>query len=110
MSRLLIILANCALLVLLAIGLPAAARAQWGDVQFSSVSTNQKLMFGGLAIAIALNFFAAVYLVKPRPQKILCWEWTVVFSVLLLAFFAHTHGQLKFAWLTHALQWLQKHL
>jgi len=88
MGRLLIILANCALLILLAIGLPAATRAQWGDVQLSSVSTNQKLMFGGLAIAIVLNFFAAVYLVRQRPQKILCWEWTLVFSVLLLAFFA----------------------
>ena len=110
MSRVLIILANCGLLILLAIGLPAAARARWGDVQFSSVSTNQQLMFGGLALAIALNFFAATYLFRPRPQKILCWEWTVVFSVLLLAFYAHTRGWLEFAWLTRALQWLQKNL
>jgi hypothetical protein len=110
MRRLLIILANCALLVLLAIGLPAAARARWGDVQFSSVSTNQHLMFAGLAIAGVLNFVAAVFLFKQKPQKILCWEWTVVFGVLLLVFFAHTRGWLEFAWLTHALQWLQKHL
>ncbi len=110
MGRLLIILANCALLVLLLLGLPAAARIQWGDVQFSSAATNQKLMFGGLASAAALNFFAAIFLVRPRPQKILCWEWAAVFSVLLLASYCQIRRYLDFAGLTRMLQWLQNHL
>jgi hypothetical protein len=109
-GRLLIILANCALLVLLVIGLPAATRARWGDVQFSSAATNQKLIFGGVAIAVALNLFTAIYLTKQRRQKILCWEWAGVFGALSLAFYAFSCGYLDFAWLTHALQWLQKYL
>lgn len=109
MSRTLIILGNLALLVLLVIGIPAAARTRWGDVQISSVSTNQKLVFGGLVLAVCLNFAGAIFLAK-RPQKILCRQWLVVFSVLLLAWFAHVRGWLDFTWLTRTLQWLQNHL
>jgi hypothetical protein len=109
MSRLLIIFANSAWLVLLVIGLPAAAQLRWGDVQISSAATNQKLIFGGLILAVILNLAGAIFLAK-RPQKILCWEWTLVFGALLLAVFAHARGWLDFAWLTHTLQWLQNHL
>ena len=109
MSRLLIILANSVWLVLLVIGLPAAARMRWGDMQVSSASTNQKLVFGSLIIGLGLNLVGAFFLAK-RPQKILCREWAAVFIVLLLALFAYGRGYLNFAWLTHALQWLQSHL
>ena len=109
MQRFLIITANCVLLVLLLIGLPAATRAQWGNLQISSAATGRLLMFGGLGIAAAANLFAALVLFQVRKQKILCWEWAAVFGGLLVAFFAYTRGHLNFAWLTHALQWLQKH-
>ncbi len=109
MQRILIITANGVLLVFLLIGLPAAARAQWGNLQISSATTGRLLMFCGLGIAAAANLFAALFLLKVRKQKILCWEWAAVFGGLLLAFFAYTRGYLDFAWLTHALQWLQKH-
>ena len=110
MSRFLIITANVGLLVLLVIGLPAATRAQVGNLQISSAATGRLLMFFSLGIAAAINLLAALFLLKVRKQKILCWEWAAVFSGLLLAFFAYTRGWLKFAWLTHALQWLQNHL
>ena len=110
MGRVLIIAANVALLILLVIGLPAAARARWGDVQLSFASTNQQLIFAALALAVGVNLLIARFLVKPRPLRQLCWEWAAVFAALLLAFFAFTRGYLHFAWLTHALRWLQNHL
>jgi hypothetical protein len=110
MQRFLIITANCVLLVLLLIGLPAATRAQWGNVELSSASAGRLLMFCGLGIATAINVLAAVYLVKVRKVKSLCWEWAAVFAALLLAYYGFVRGWFDFNWLKHALQWLQRHL
>jgi hypothetical protein len=109
MQRLLIITTNCALLLLLLIGLPAATRAHLGNVQLSSASTGRLLMFWGLGIAAAANFFAVLILARGRKQKILCVEWAAIFCVLLLAYYSFTRGYFNFDWLKHALQWLQKH-
>ena len=108
MPRFLAITANSVLLVFLLIGLPAAARAQWGNLQISSASTNQKLMFFGLALGAAANVFAALKLFKIRKHKILCWEWAAVFGALLLADYGFTRGYFDFDWLKHTLGWLQK--
>jgi hypothetical protein len=110
MQRLLIIMTNGALLILLFIGVPAATRAQYGNVQFSSASTGRLLMFWGLGIAATANIFAALIFVKGRKRKILCWEWVAVFGALLLAYYGFTRGWFNFNWLKHALQWLQNHL
>ncbi len=110
MQRFLIITTNCALLILLLIGLPAATRAHLGNVQLSSASTGRLLMFYGLGIAAAANIFAALIFIKGRKQKILCWEWTAIFCALLLAYYGFTRGYFNFDWLKHALQWLQKWL
>ena len=48
MQRFLIITANCALLALLLIGLPAATHAQWGDWQIASVSTGRQSVVLGI--------------------------------------------------------------
>lgn len=109
MQRFLIITTNCALLVLLLIGLPAATRAQLGNVQFSSAATGQLIMFWGLGIAAAANILAALMFVKARKNKILCWEWAAIFGGLWLAYFGFVRGWFDFEWLKHALQWLQKH-
>ena len=109
MQRFLIIAINCLLLALLLIGLPAATREQWGNVQLSSVSTGKLLMFWGLGIAAAANIFAALFFIKGRKPKILCWEWAAVFGALLLAYYGFVRGWFNFEWLKHALQWLQKH-
>jgi hypothetical protein len=110
MLRVFIIVANSILLVFLLIGLPSATQESWGDVRFSHASTNRLLMFWGLSIAAAANILAALFLIKVRKQKILCWEWAAVFGVLLLVFYGFTRGYFNFKWLRHALEWLQNHL
>ena len=109
MQRFLIQCANFALLVLLLIGVPAVAHAQMGDWQITPASTLHRLILGGLLIALVGNGAAAVFLIKSRKERILCWEWAAVFGGLLAVQFAFTHGCLNFEWLKHALQWLQKH-
>jgi hypothetical protein len=110
MNRVLIITTNCVLLVFLLIGLPAAAREQVGNLQLSHASTGRILMFTGLAIAAAANILAALYLIKPRKQRVVCWEWAAVFIGLLLAFYGFTRGYFNFEWLKRILLWLQNHL
>ena len=109
MQRFLIIAANGALLVFLLIGFPAATRAQVGNLQFSSASTGQRLMFLELGIATAGNIFAALFFIKGRKEKILCWEWAAGFGALLLAHWAVTRGYFNFDWLKNFLLWLQAH-
>jgi hypothetical protein len=109
MLRFLIIVTNCALLALLLIGLPAATREHFGDVQLSSASTGRLVMFWGLGIAAALNIFAALTFIKDRKQRILCWQWAVIFGGLWLADYAFVRGWLNFDWLRRALLWLQKY-
>jgi hypothetical protein len=110
MLRFLIITTNCALLVILLIGLPAATREHFGNVQLSSASTGRLLMFSGLGIAAAANIFAALILIKGRRQKIVCWEWAAIFGALLLAYYGFTRGWFNFDWLKKILLWLQNHL
>jgi hypothetical protein len=110
MQRFLIITTNCALLVLLLIGLPAATRGHLGNVQFSSAETGRLLMFWGLGIAAGVNILAALFFIKARKHKMLCWEWAAIFGALWLAYFGFVRGWFNFEWLKHALLWLQKHL
>jgi hypothetical protein len=109
MQRFLIITTNCVLLALLLIGLPAATRAHFGNVQFSSAATGRLLMFWGLGIAAAANILGGLTFIKGRKAKILCWEWAAVFAVLLLAEYGFVQGYFNFDWLKKSLQWLQKH-
>jgi hypothetical protein len=109
MQRFLIVTTNCAVLALLLIGLPAATREHFGDVQLSSASTGRLLMFWGLGIAAAANIFAALVFAKGRKLKILCWEWAVIFGGLWLADYAFVRGWFNFDWLKQTLLWLQKH-
>ena len=109
MQRFLIISANCVLLALLLIGLPAATQAQWGDWQIASVSTGRRLLFWGLAIATAANILLGHSLVRGRKGKMLCWEWAAVFAGLLLVGWAFTRHYLDFNWLKQTLLWLQNH-
>lgn len=98
------------MLVFLLIGLPAATRERLGNLELSHASTSRALMYTGLGIAAAANILAALFLIKPRKQKLVCWEWATVFIALLSVFYGFTHGYLNFEWLKKALLWLQNHL
>jgi hypothetical protein len=109
MRRFFIITTNCVLLIFLLIGFPAATGAKMGDWQVSSAPAARLLLFCGLGIAVGGNIFAALFFIKGRKEKILCWEWSAVFGALLLAQWAFTCGYLDFEWLKKMLLWLQKH-
>jgi CHASE2 domain-containing sensor protein len=109
MQRFLITAANCALLALLLIGLPAATHARLGDLQISSVSASRQLLFGGLAVAAAGNILAALFLFKGRKERKLCRWWAAIFSALLLAHWLFIRGWIGFRWLQSVLLWVQKH-
>jgi hypothetical protein len=109
MQRFLIVTTNCALLALLLIGLPAATREHFGDVQLSSASIGRQLMFWGLGIAAGANILAALIFVKGRKQKTLCWQWAAIFGGLWLSDYAFVRGWFNFDWLKQTLLWLQKH-
>jgi len=109
MRRFSIITANCTLLVFLVIGIPAATGAKLGHWQVSSEPAARMVLFWGMGIAAAGNILAALFLIKGRKEKILCWEWAAVFSALLLAQWAFTRGYFNFEWLKQLLLWLQKY-
>jgi hypothetical protein len=110
MQRFLIQCLNVIWLVMIFIGLPAATQAQWIGWQFSPAEQSQRLMLWGLALAAAGNLAAGLGLIKSRKERKLCWEWTAVFTGLLLALYAFHRGYFNFDWLKQALLWLQKHL
>ena len=110
MQRTLIIAANCALLVLLLIGLPAATRDQVGNLQLSYAATGRMMMLCGLSIAAGLNVLAALFLIKAPKQKIIGWEWAGIFGALLLVYYAFIRGHFNFEWLKKALLWVQHNL
>ena len=110
MQRLFIITTNCALLVVLFIGIPAVTRTRFGNLHISSVSDARLLTYWGLGIAAAGNFLVATVFAFGRKAKILCFEWAAVFGAVLLANYAFIHGYFNFDWLRESLQWVQKHL
>ena len=110
MQRFLIKCVNCALLVIIVIGLPSATRARVGHLQITSGPTLQLLLFWSLSLALGLNIFAGSFLIKNRKDRVFCWEWAAVFGVLLFAYTALVLGYFNFDWLKHGLLWLQNHV
>jgi hypothetical protein len=109
MQKNFIIAANGAMLVLLLIGVPAVAGRRLGNWELLSVPASQRLTFWGLALAAAGNGVAALFLVKGRKDRKLCWEWAAVFAALFGVEYAFVRGWVSFHWLQRALRWLQKH-
>jgi hypothetical protein len=109
MQRLLFITTNCVLLALLLVGSPAVTGARFWNWQISSIPAAQTLALGGLALATVGNAGTALFLIKGRKERKLCWEWAAVFGALLGVEFAFVQGRLNFNWLKQILLWLQKH-
>ncbi|HEY1662118.1 MAG TPA: hypothetical protein VGI03_06840 [Verrucomicrobiae bacterium] len=110
MQRFLIKGVNCALLILIIIGLPAATHDKLGNLRITSASVSQLVMFWGLSLALGANIFSAMFLVKGKKERRLCWEWAVAFGVLLFTYSALVFGYFNFDWLKRSLLWLQSHL
>jgi hypothetical protein len=102
-KRFLIKCVNCALLILVVIGIPAMTRVQFRSYQIGSAPKLQLLLFWTMALALGLNLFAGSFLIKARKDRVLCWEWAAVFGVLLFAYSAFVFGYYNFDWLRNLL-------
>jgi hypothetical protein len=109
MQRFLIQCANCVLLAIIFLGIPAVTGAQFGGWQITAIPQARRLIFWGLALAVAGNAVAALGPIKSRKERKLCWEWMAVFIGLLLIQYAYLRGHFNFNWLKQTLLWLQKH-
>lgn len=108
MQRLFILAVNCAWLVVVFIGAPAVAGVQFWHLEISSVPVARALLFWGLALATAVNAGAALFVVKGRKERKMCWLWAAVFGALLGGEFTFERGCFNFDWLKRALLWLSK--
>jgi hypothetical protein len=109
-QRFLIKCVNCALLIIIVIGVPAVTRAHLLNFQIVSAPKLQLLSFWGFALALGGNIFAASFMLKGRKERVLCWEWAAVFGALLFAYSAFVFGYFNFDWLKQTLLWFQKHV
>jgi hypothetical protein len=107
MQRFFIIAINCVLLVGALIGVPEVAGVRFWRWQISSISTAQTLMLWGLAIAACGNAAAALFLLKGRKERKLCWLWAAIFGALLGVEYAFVRGWFHLHWLQRALLWFQ---
>ena len=103
MKKFLIKCVNCALLILIVIGIPAITRVQFRSYQIGSAPKLQLLLFWTMALAVGLNIFAGLFFIKARKDRVLCWEWAALFGVLLFAYAAFEFGYYNFDWLKNFL-------
>lgn len=106
--RFLIKAINCALLIIIMVGIPAVASASLGNLQVSSKPTKRMLILWGLSLAAIANAAGALGLIKNAKDRQLCRDWAFGFAGLLLIEYAYFQGYLNFDWLKQSLKWLQK--
>ena len=109
MQRIFVNVVNCALLVLILIGVPAISHKQFWHWQISSAPTAEKLTFGGLILAIGANVLAATIFFKNPKAKESCAKWSFIFGGILFLEYACFRGWLNFDWLKNSLLWMQNH-
>jgi hypothetical protein len=110
MQRLVINTINCALLILIVIGVPAITHKQFWDWEISSTPAAQRLTFGGLILAIVVNVLGATIFVPGPKAKALCAKWSFIFGGFLFLEYAFIRDWINFNWLKNSLLWLQQHL
>jgi len=110
MQRVLIKCINCALLILIVIGIPAITRIEFHGLDLGSAPKLHLLLFCTLGLALGLNILAATFLVKNKKDRLVCWEWAAIFGILLFAYCAFVFGYFNFDWLKNFLLRLQSDL
>jgi hypothetical protein len=108
MQRLFITVINCALLVIAFIGAPEVAGARFSNWQISSIPAEQKLTLWALAFTAVGDAGTALFLIKGRKERKLCWEWALIFTALFVAESAFIRGWINFDWLKQIPPWFQK--
>jgi hypothetical protein len=103
MLRFFIKCANCVALVLIVIGIPAITHVQFRSYTIGSEPKFELLLLCCLALALVLNILGASFLIKKRKDRLLCWEWSALYAVLLLVYGALLHGYFSFDWLRNFL-------
>ena len=84
MQRFLIKFVNCALLIIIVIGIPAITHVEFRGLDIGSEHIYKMLLFWALGLGFALNLLAASFVIKTRKERLLCWEWAAVFGRLVL--------------------------
>lgn len=110
MQRVFIVIANCALLAAVLLGVPEVAGVRLWHWQISSIPDAQGLRFWGLALAATGNAVAALFLVKGRKERKMCWLWAAIFAALAGGEYAYERGWFNFDWVKRALLWLTNKL
>jgi len=108
-ARLLIKSVNCALLIIVLVGIPAITSTNLGSLQVSSTPTRRMLILWGLSLATAGNAVAACGALKDAKDRRLCRDWAIAFAGLLGVEYAFYYGYLDFEWLKRLLLWLKGH-
>jgi hypothetical protein len=109
MQRFLIKCVNYALLIIVAIGIPAITHVEFRGLDIGYERIYKLLLLWALGLGLALNLFVASFVVKTRKERLVCWEWAAVFGVLFFAYAAVALGYFNFNWLKNFLLRLQNH-
>jgi hypothetical protein len=99
--------ANCLLLILVLIGIPAVAEIRIFGLQVSPATTLQRLVLWGLLLGVAANAATTLFWAKDRKNGRLCCEWAIAFACLYLVELALSLGYLNFHWLKQTLLWIK---
>lgn len=110
MRQVLIKCINCALLIVVLIGIPAITGARFGSLRISSAPRTQMLILWGLSLAAAVNGVAALGLAGDAGNRRLCRGWAFAFAGLLAIEYGFFHGYVNFDWLKQSLVWLKQHV
>jgi hypothetical protein len=108
MQQIMIQLLNCALVVIILIGIPAICSIHIGKLQLSSSPLWKDLTLWGLALAAGLNLLGAALLATKPKAKTLFFKWTLFHSLLFAVEFLFFAGYIHFNWLKNFLLWAKK--
>ena len=103
-------IANCLLLLITLIGVPAATSVRLGSLQIGSRPASEMVTLGLLAMALSFNLFGWLFLGAKRKTRQLWFRWSCI-QLFVLAFeLIYFEGYFSFDWLQNSLLWLKSRL